>query len=208
MAEFEYEVGQEALDTAEGQRAPVKPTEPGIYEAVVNRAYIRKTDSGAEMAEIELQLDDDKKLFYSTCVRSRAGKTTYTSKDGKEIALPGVNEILSIFKIATGEKRIKVEKGMEEVKDKPVEVLRMPSLNGKKFKIGVRNEQYVYNGEVKTKPTVIQWMDLEGRNEKGEPVESSTASFIERNPVKKPRGEAIPTSNPAADKEKVLKSGW
>ncbi len=67
--------------------------EAGVYDAAVDKAYIRKTDSGANMLEIDFLFADESTFHYSTCVASgdeKGNKSTYTSKQGKEIALPGV----------------------------------------------------------------------------------------------------------------------
>ncbi len=44
--------------------------EAGLYDAMVDKVYIRKTDSGANMLEIDFKLADETNFHYSNCVAS------------------------------------------------------------------------------------------------------------------------------------------
>lgn len=44
--------------------------ESGVYDAAVDKAYIRKTDSGANMLEIDFIFADESTFHWSTCVLS------------------------------------------------------------------------------------------------------------------------------------------
>ena len=188
----------------------------GLYTAVVDKAYIRKTDSGANMLEIDFQLENEKTFHYSTCVLSgdeKGNKSTYTSKQGKEIALPGV---VSLTKFLTSIDSISASAAEGEVehrgKDK-IKALCFAGLQGKKLMLGINQEESFYNGDILIKNDVKYWLDAKGENSTGDDLKTKVSESLEKFPLKKlraPKGTPAASAGtpPAGGSEAAAKSGW
>ncbi len=69
----ELGVTQETVAEAGSQSISAGVAAPGVYDAIVDQAYIRKTDSGAKMFEIDMTINEDgkdRKFHYTTCTHA------------------------------------------------------------------------------------------------------------------------------------------
>ena len=127
-------INQEVLDQVEPEEVYEGSTRPaGLYTVAVDKAYIRKTDSGANMLEIDFTMDDSTNFHYATCVLSgdeKGNKSTYTSKQGKEIALPGVAS-LTKFLTAIDSLKAAAVKGDVDHKGNKIQALCFSGIQGK-----------------------------------------------------------------------------
>lgn len=188
--------------------------EAGVYDVAVDKAYIRKTDSGANMLEIDFQLADETTFHYSTCVLSgdeKGNKSTYTSKQGKEIALPGVQSMRHFFDAIGIEDPDATEGQVEHFSDK-ITALCLTGIQGKKLKIGINQYENFYNGEVSTRNDVKYWMNDKGENKAGDGILDKVTSSLEKNPLKKLKASAstggATTSGSTQGAAAAKSSGW
>ncbi len=187
--------------------------EAGVYDAAVDKAYIRKTDSGANMLEIDFVLANETTFHYSTCVASgdeKGNKTTYTSKQGKEIALPGVTAMRH-FLDAIGEEDPKAAQGDVEHFNDKIKALCITGIQGKKLKLGINQYENFYNGETSVRNDVKYWMNTEGENKAGDGILDKVTASLEKNPLKKLKGAAAAptTGTPVTGGSEAAKnSGW
>ena len=206
-------ISQETVQAVEPEEVYEGSTIPsGLYTVGVEQAYIRKTDSGANMLEIDFKLADGKDFHYATCVASgdeKGNKSTYTSKQGKEVALPGV---VSLTKFLTAIDSLKAAAVKGEVmhrgKDK-IEALCFTGIQGKKLQIGVNQEENFYQGDINIKNDVKYWLDESGKNSKGEDLTEKVGASLEKFPLKKLKAskDAAPTTGGATEAPKAG-SGW
>ena len=177
-------------DVYEGKVIP-----SALYDAVIDKVYIRKTDSGANMLEVDFNVkieDDTVPFHYSNCVLSgdeKGNKSTYTSKQGNEVALPGV---ISMTKFLTSIDSLKAPAVQGEVDHKgdKIKALCFTGLQGKKLKIGVIQEENFYQGDITLKNDVKYWLDSEGKNSVGVDLSEKVLESIEKHPLKKLRAAA------------------
>ena len=185
----------------------------GLVVAAVNQAYIRKTDSGANMLEIDFTMGDESTYHYSTCVLSgdeKGNKSTYTSKQGKEIALPGV---VSMTKFLTAIDSISAlaSKGEVEHKGNKIEALCFSGIQGKKLQLGLNQEENFYQGEVNLRNDVKYWLDENGKNSAGDDLVEKVTESLAKHPIKKLRNTGNATATPAATGSTdapAAASGW
>jgi hypothetical protein len=209
-------INQEILDQVEPEEVYEGSTRPaGLYEVAVDKAYIRKTDSGANMLEIDFKMDDGSDFHYATCVLSgdeKGNKSTYTTKQGKERALPGV-ESLTKFLAAIDSLKAPAVKGDVEHRGTKIEALCFSGLQGKKLQIGINQEENFYQGDILVKNDVKYWLDENGKNSAGEDLTEKVEESLEKHPIKKyrPKGGAAPsagTTAPAAGTAVNAGDGW
>ncbi len=189
--------------------------EAGVYDAAVDQAYIRKTDSGANMLEIDFLFADETKFHYSTCVASgdeKGNKTTYTSKQGKEIALPGVTAMRHFLDAIGVEDPAAAQGDVEHFNDK-IKALCITGIQGKKLKLGINQYENFYNGETSVRNDVKYWMNTEGENKAGDGILDKVTASLEKNPLKKLKASgasAAPTTGApvTGGSEAAAKSGW
>jgi len=190
----------------------------GLYDAKIDKAFVRKTDSGANMLEVDFIVEVDGKpttYHYSNCVLSgdeKGNKTTYTDKNtGKEISLPGV-QAMTKFLTAIDSLDAAGQKGQVEWKDQKIEVLAFSGLQGKKLKIGVIQEENLFNGNVTLKNDVKYWLTADGKNSLGKPLAEKAKEAIEKNPIKRLKSSANASNTPAAgagsEAATAAASGW
>ena len=201
----------EAESVYEGKTIPA-----GLYDAKVDKAFVRKTDSGANMLEVDfiVEIEDKPTTYhYSNCVLSgdaKGNKTTYTSKQGKEVSLPGVVSMTK-FLTAIDSLNASASKGTVEFKDKKIEVLAFSGLQGKKLKIGVIQEENLFNGNVSIKNDIKYWLDTEGKNSEGKDLVEKVIESIEKNPLKKLKQTATDTGTTGqggSEDAAAQASGW
>jgi len=209
-------INQEVLDQVEPEEVYEGSTRPaGLYTVAVDKAYIRKTDSGANMLEIDFKMDDGSDFHYATCVLSgdeKGNKSTYTTKQGKERALPGV-ESLTKFLAAIDSLKAPAVKGDVEHRGTKIEALCFSGLQGKKLQIGINQEENFYQGDILVKNDVKYWLDEAGKNSAGEDLTTKVEESLEKHPIKKYRakgGATAPTTPAAggAGSEAGASSGW
>ncbi len=189
--------------------------EAGLYTVAVDKAYIRKTDSGANMLEVDFKMEDGSDFHYSTCVLSgdaKGNKSTYTTKQGKERALPGV-ESMTKFLTAIDSLSAGATKGEVEHFGTKMEALCFTGLQGKKLKIGVNQYENFYNGEMSVRNDVKYWLDAEGKNSAGEDLNEKVSESLKSNPLKKAKLPAGASTGGAAttggsEATAAAKSGW
>ena len=186
--------------------------EAGLYTVAVDKAYIRKTDSGANMLEVDFKMEDGSDFHYSTCVLSgdaKGNKSTYTTKQGKERALPGVDSmtkfLTAIDSISAGAAEGEVEHFGTKMK-----VLAFSGLQGKKLQIGINQYENFYNGEVSVRNDVKYWLDEAGKNSAGEELSEKVKESLEKFPLKKLKAmpQAASTGATTGGSEAVKSSGW
>ncbi len=189
--------------------------EAGLYDAMVDKAYIRKTDSGANMLEIDFKLADETNFHYSNCVMSgdeKKNKTTYTSKQGKEVPLPGVQK-MRLFLDAIGSEDPKAVQGEVEHYGDKIKALCIDGLQGKKLKIGLNQYENFYNGETSVRNDIKYFLNENGENKIGDNLIEKVVAALEKNPLKKLKTStastgAAPTTGATGGSEAAKSSGW
>lgn len=188
----------------------------GVYDAAVDKAYIRKTDSGANMLEIDFIFADESTFHWSTCVLSgdeKGNKSTYTSKQGKEVALPGVQSMRHFLDAIDEEDPAVAEGDVEHFGDK-IKALCLTGLQGKKLKLGVNQFENFYNGETSVRNDIKYWMNSNGENKAGDGILDKVTASLEKNPLKRiksgaPTGAVVGnTAAAAGGAAPAAGSGW
>lgn len=221
-----FELSDETLqgvqDESVAQVSEFKLLESGAYICDIDKAYLRKTDSGAEMFELVLKTEDNQNIKWSTCTRSgdaKGNKATWTVTNnhsenvqkrygvGTEVPLPGYQDLAQLF-AAFGSTLKEHQPTLTKVEHKAGETIDakvFKSLAGKKVMACVRQHENEYNGEISIKVEVELFLDTNGNNSKGEEVKSKFIAKIEKSPIKllkKPQEAAQPAQ---AD---VASTGW
>ena len=195
----------------------------GVYDAAVDLAYIRKTDSGANMLEVKFKLADDSEFYWSTCVLSgdeKGNKSTWTVREdhaestkkrygvGTEVPLPGVVEMRH-FLDAIGEEDPAAAQGEVKHKDDTITALCLTGVQGKRLKLGLNQEESLYNDEISVRNSVKYWMDGEGKNKEGDIILEKVVAKLEKNPLKKLKVAGGAGNAPAAaNTATAAASGW
>lgn len=200
------EVEAEKVSTGNGVLAS------GVYNAKIVQAFLRKTDSGATMFELECESLEGKKIFWNTCVKSgdaKGNKATYTDqKTGKEKLLPGVTQVIHLFE-SIGKEMTKEEpqSGKIEYNDKTIEAGIFKSLTGSRFTACIRQYEDEYNGEIKIKYDIEHFLDQDGKNSKGEDLTSKFEDKIAKSPIKLLKKQSA-SANAQAQQAEAVASGW
>lgn len=192
-------IDKAGFDEIKGEAVHDGPRDSGVYDVAVRQAYIRKTDSGANMLEIDFTLADESSYHYSTCVLSgdeKGNKSTYTSKQGKEVPLPGVQSMRH-FLDSIGEEDPAASEGDVEHFDDKIKALCLTGVQGKKLKIGLNQYENFYNGETSLRNDVKYWMNADGENKTGDGILDKVTASLAKNPIKRLKGGA-PTAGAAA----------
>jgi len=208
-------IGKEVLAQVEPEEVYEGSTRAaGLYTVVVDKAYIRKTASGANMLEVDFKMEDGSDYHYATCVLSgdeKGNKSTYTSKQGKEIALPGVAS-LTKFLTAIDSLNASAAEGDVMHRNDKITALCFAGIQGKKLQIGMNQEESFYQGETLIKNDVKYWLDEAGKNSAGEDLTEKVKESLEKYPLKKLKvkaGAAAPTTGaPTGGSEAAKASGW
>jgi hypothetical protein len=121
--------------------------ESGIYNCVIDMAYLDKSQAGAESLNITLLNDEGKKLKQTFWITNRKGDIHYIDQKGAKHYLPGYNTANNMCLTATSEDldtiTDKAENKMVNVydfnakKEKPTEKEVFVSVLGKKVKVAV-----------------------------------------------------------------------
>jgi len=208
-------ISQETVAQVEPEEVYEGSTRPaGLYTVVVDQAYIRKTDSGANMLEVDFKMEDGTDYHYSTCVLSgdeKGNKSTYTSKQGKEIALPGVVSLTKFLTAIDSLTAPAVEGEVEHRGKDKIKALCFSGIQGKKLKIGVNQEENFYQGDILVKNDVKYWLDETGKNSKGEDLNEKVTESLAKFPLKKlrqPKGTPAAAGATPAGGAPAAGSGW
>lgn len=207
-------IQNEVLEQVQPEEVYEGNTRPsGLYVVAVDKAYVRKTDSGANMLEVDFKMEDGTDFHYSTCVLSgdeKGNKSTYTTKQGKELALPGVVSMTK-FLTAIDSVTAPAANGEVEHKGNKIEALCFTGLQGKKLQIGINQEENFYQGDVLVKNDVKYWLDAAGKNSAGEDLSEKVTESLAKHPLKKLKVSAQTANNAgAAGNAEAPKagSGW
>ena len=208
-------ISSEAVASVEPEEVRSGSTvESGLYTVAVDKAYVRKTDSGASMLEIDFKLEDGSDFHYSNCCKSgdeKGNKSTYTSKQGKEVNLPGV-VAMTKFLTAIDSIQVPAVKGDVEHFGNKIEALCLTGIQGRKLQIGINQYENFYNGEVSIRNDIKYFLNESGKNAKGEDLVEKVTESLEKNPLKKLKASSSSASTgatPATVNTEVPKSsGW
>jgi len=140
----------------------------------------------------------------------KGNKTTYTSKQGKELPLPGV---ISMSKFLTAIDSLTANgiEGEVEHFGTKMTVLAFDGLQGKKLKVGLNQYENFYNGEMSIRNDIKYWMDEVGKNSKGEDISEKVIAKLEENPLKKLKNAppvANTGTNGGSEASTTAESGW
>ena len=127
----------------------------------------------------------------------KGNKSTYTSKQGKELPLPGVQS-LTKFLTAIDSIKAPAVKGEVEHFGTKIEALCFTGLQGKKLQIGINQYENFYNGETSVRNDVKYWLDEAGKNSAGEDLAEKVKESLEKNPIKKLKAQAGATASTGA----------
>jgi hypothetical protein len=194
-------IEKSTIDAVKEQKASTSTVlTPAVYDVSIVKSFIRKTDSGAQMLETTYALEDGATFDISVCT----GKKDGTVNTG------GFADMKHLFD-AAGEPDPAAIMGKEKWKDSDIDVIGMPSLTGKRLKIGIRNEQGEYNGSSTLKNLVSAYITTAGKNAKGEVILDDVIANIQRNPVKVSKQKVVTGSVAAAtsvDAAAAANAGW
>lgn len=127
----------------------------------------------------------------------KGNKSTYTSKQGKEVALPGVQSMRH-FLDAIGEEDPGATEGDVEHYGDKIKALCLTGIQGKKLKLGINQYENFYNGETSVRNDVKYWMSSNGENKAGEGILDKVTASLDKNPLKKLKG-GTPTAGVAGN---------
>jgi hypothetical protein len=182
----------------------------GIYAVKVTQAFLRQTESGAVMLEMQGKTESDASVFYSTCVKSgdaKGNKATYTDKKGNEQLLPGIVSLKHLFSaVGLDIKTESPEPAKVLFKDAEIDAKVFKGLKDKKFKACVRQYENEYNGDINIKYDIENFLDVNGNNSDGVSMEDKFLAKIEKSPIKLLKKAKAPT-NATADAAAAA-SGW
>ena len=218
------EIGISAEDFAaiEAQKAGGTLLDSGVYEMAIDQAYIRKTDSGAKMLELKFKTENGTDFRWSTCTQSgdeKGNKATWTVREdhaestkkrygvGTEVNLPGVEE-MKRFLDALGDNNPAVAVGEVKHGEDTIEALCFTEVQGKKIKLGINQEESLYDGNVNVRNNIDSFMTVDGKNGKGEDIEEKIKKKLARNPLKALKGTATAKTNTNQTGENLAKKGW
>lgn len=198
-----------------------KQTESGVHDCIIDMAYIRKTDSGAEMFELKATSGEDK-INWSTCTKSgdaKGNKTTWTVEDshsdftkkkygvGTEVPLPGFAEIEQLMNAVgtTSSEQAPEVAQIEHGRDATViDAKVFKTLSGLKLKICTQQFEELYNGNVNVKSEVKMFLDEQGNNSEGKEMAVAFTAKVARKPLIE-----LPKSNvPANANADAQATGW
>jgi hypothetical protein len=180
-----------------------RPIEAGVYEVTVDKAYLRTTDSGATMLELDLvEVDPNnpmggRHIRWSTAVRSgnaKGNKATYTAKNGNEVPLPGVVLTKALFDAAGVPLTTQPQQAQIEHNGQIINAKVFPQLEGKKVCAAIQQYEDEYNGEVRTKIDIKDFFKCNNQEKK-----KKWEDFLKRNPVRKIRKKQEPQQQVSTD---------
>jgi len=203
-----FDVDANLAKNVAAQKVSDGPIDSGVYAAEIKNSFIRKTDSGASMWEVELYLPDgDRTLFYSTAVKSRTGSATFT-KNNKTFLLPGLQELIRYERVTTGNESIEGEDGKVKFRDDTIGAFILKETIGLKVLVGVRQYENFYNGTTSIRNMISHWMAPDGTGDNGENIAEDVAAFLARNPIKRLANKAQASSPAVGGRAPEVPKGW
>lgn len=196
----------------------------GAYICKINMAKVVHADSGAVGMSLELQTEDETKVYiteYFVSGNTKGNKTTYTDKDGNEINLPGFSKVKALNFLLTGVSGLPNAE-MKEVKEydydlkQEVSVNREVVLSWLNKSIGVcvqLSMEDKYNDETQTvtKIDVEHFFDpvtdqfsSEKISSKASEMKAIFLSRIEKTPIKDKRKKSKDSTPNSSNKSKPL----
>lgn len=148
--------------------------ESGIYDCVVDMAYVETSKGGAQGIDLTLLNDEGKKLKQRIWVTNRAGDPTYVDKKtGKKRYLPGFSTVNNLCLAATGDDLDAIAEKAEEKtinvydpeakKEKPTAKTVLTALLGQKVRVAVRKQ--IVNKQVKVGDDYVNSAETREENE-------------------------------------------
>ena len=182
-----------------------------IARVQVDSAYLTVSDSGAMAFNVKMKKENGAFIDAQEWIRSgseKGNKSTYTDKKGNERPLPGIVNIQHFLKVIGEDfKSIGEPKKMTmEVFGKPTEVKVFEKLRGRQLIVAKQAYEDEYNGEVKVRTKIVEWMDMDGKNYKGKERLSYWKEKFEKEPVKKLKVKPE-KKEPSKEAEGAL-AGW
>ena len=198
----ELGIAKEAEDVEAQKIVTGGPIDPGVYEARVERAYIRKTDSGARMVEIDFLVkvpnaDEPRKFHNSICITSgdeKGNKPTFGVHDFKH------------FLQAVGDMKPQTKKATVDHFGTNTKALTLPGLSGKNLLLGLIHEENDYNNQITIRNAVRAYLDKSGKNADGEDLKEKLEESIEKAPMKKSKAKAKKEETVSGSDD--TKGGW
>jgi hypothetical protein len=188
--------------------------ESNVYKMIVDKVYVKNTDSGARMFTAEMLTEDNKKFTFSTCVMSgdeKGNKNTYTDKNGKERPLPGVIQMGHFFQaVEVDILKAQAKEATIEAFGENIKVDAIPEVTGKKLIVGVFQYENEWNNKVTIKNDVKAFLKEDGTNNDGKDLIDSLKNWIEKNPLKKLKNKSSASSAATTGGSENSKpsSGW
>lgn len=185
--------------------------ESGAHKVEIEQCFLRRTDKGAIMLELQTKNQVGQKINWSTCLATgdeKGNKTTFV-KDGVERPLPGIKDAKHLFE-AFGLDFRKVSPTNSEVLffDKTIKAKVYKQLSGKKFTACVQQYENEWNGDVSTKLNILHFLDADGKNKSGEYYVDIFNEKMAKNPVKKLKGSTAAPTSSYAPSENIKDAGW
>jgi hypothetical protein len=206
------EVNSELLNEVKAESvSEYKQVESGAYVVAIQAAYLRQTDSGAVMFELETITKDEVAINWSTCVKSgdaKGNKATYTDKKGVEKLLPGVEQVTRLFNACGFDSLGSIEPTPLKVirRDAEIDAKVFKDLKAKKFMACVRQYENEYNGDINIKIDIEKFLDIDGKNKNGEYIADKFLALIEKSPIKLLKKKKEVTNTQASSE--AAAAGW
>ena len=183
----------------EDSTGPSYIIDSGVYDAVIDMAYIMKSQSSKALGlNLKLKTREGTMITERIWFTNKNGQTYYT-REGQNIALPGFAQLNALSNLVAGKNFLDLA---DQVQEKQVMIynrdqgkeVATPSevvvpLIGRKVKIGVirayedigdANNGYAPSGYSREVNSVDKFFDAEKGRTHGELVESKDAAFIEK----------------------------
>ena len=197
----ELDLDPKAVEAEAGaQTLGAELPEPGVYDAEIKQIYIRKTDSGAKMLCLDMNLKDVGPLFWETCIAAGDAKNNKPTF-GMTKTMPHIFQALGTTNPAAA-------KGNVTHKGEVINAMAIPELAGRKMVIGLRHEENEWQGSVNLKPLLETFLKSDGTNAKGEPLRAKLEEKIEKSPLKALKKTAVAAAPAAGAVAAAATDGW
>ena len=190
-----------------------QPLASGVYKVGIDKMYIDKTQSGAEMMNLTFKIEETGKLIFAKyCTRSgdeKGNKPTFTIVEshpeflkkqygvGNEAPLPDYKFITQLFSATNSPMAENApEEGSVKVGDNIVNGKIFKTMIGKKLTLCGQVQESEYNGNIDEKFVPLMYLDCEGNNAKGEPQEENFIKKITKEPVKRLKAKKAAPATP------------
>ena len=130
---------------------------------------------------------------------------------GTQVPLPGREEMKTVLTLLGDPNPDAIEGASIAYKDGTITVVAFPSLQGKKLKIALHQEENEYNGNISIRNYVYGFMDEDGKDVDGSDLKSKAEKYFQKKPLKelKKSGTTAGTTTaaPAAQAD-LTNAGW